>query len=528
MRNILLIRFSSLGDVILTSATVLNIKINFPDSHVVYLTKETYGPIVEGFDGVDEIVTAAPSVTAAEYARLLLKLRKREFDAVIDLHGNWRAWLARNFVTARTKCVYPKRRLERVRLVRQHRIPKSWPHTIDLYNQCIERLGGRIVCKRAVIRRLNTSGIPEDVAELMSGRPTVVIAPGAAHPNKQWPIDRFVDVAKRLHQSNGAVIIWAVTAVDATRASLTHVIPQEYFAELVDCPVGVLASIIALADVTLANDSGIAHLSSAVGTPVVAVFGPTHPALGFAPRGVFDRVVEVEEPCRPCSLHGRKPCYREERFCFNRIGSETVGEAVADKLEMSRKSGRALFVDRDGTIIKDKVFLADADGIEFEPRAIEALRRAQGLGFKIVVLSNQSGVARGLFGIETVERINERFGSLLSAQGVQVDGIYYCPHLPGGSVPEYAKSCDCRKPAAGMVEQAARRLEIKLHRSYVVGDKIDDVNLGRVIGGYSFLVRSGKGKEQEQQLRESGISHRVEVCDDLGSAVKRIEALEQS
>jgi D,D-heptose 1,7-bisphosphate phosphatase len=519
-KNILVVRFSSLGDVVLTSATVLNLKVNFPNSHIVYLTKERYKPLVECFEGVDEIMTLPQSPGSIDHFKLTLKLDEYDFDSIVDLHGNFRSWLTRKIITADTRCVYPKRRIERLRMVKKHRLPAAWPHTIDLYNECVERLGGRVVCKRPIIKpSVAEKEISSILKPVENKKHVVVIAPGAAHPNKQWPMERFAEVAENLHRSHGAAIVWAVSATDRGQSQLKSKIPADYFLEPVDYPVDKLAGVIARADLTIANDSGIAHLSSAVGTPVVALFGPTHPALGFAPRGLFDRVVEVDEFCRPCSLHGEKECHRDKRYCFTRITPEMVYETACDLLDSAVNSSRALFVDRDGTIMVDKNFLSDPDEIEFVSGSVEALRFAKAMGYRLVVLSNQSGVARGFFGLDTVEKINKRFLSMLSAEGVQVDALYFCPHLADGTVDEFAVECDCRKPAPAMAEEAARSLRIDLRRSYVIGDKIDDLNLGQVIGACSFLVRTGHGREQEQLLKAHGINDRKTVCDDLQSAV---------
>lgn len=526
-KNILVIRLSSLGDVILTSATVLNLKVNFPDSHIVYLTRERYRPLVECFEGIDEIITLPQSAGSIDHFKLALKLDEYDFDSIIDLHGNFRSWLARKIITANVRCVYPKRRIERLRMVKRHRIPAAWPHTIDLYNNCVEQIGGRVVCKRPIMRPpIAEREISSTLKPVENKGNVVVIAPGAAHPNKQWPMERFSEVAVNLHRSHGAVIVWAITSIDKGKSQLDGKIPADHFLELVDYPVDKLAGVIARADLTIANDSGIAHLSSAAGTPVAALFGPTHPALGFAPRGLFDRVVEVNESCRPCSLHGKKPCYRDDRYCFTRITPEMVYETACDLLDSSVNSSRALFVDRDGTIMIDKNFISDPDEIEFEPGSVQALRRAKAMGFKLVVLSNQSGVARGFFGLDTVERVNERFLSMLSTEGVPVDALFFCPHLVDGVVDEFAVECDCRKPAPAMAEEAARRLGINLRRSYVIGDKIDDINLGRVIGARSFLVRTGYGRGQEQQLKAYSINSNSVVCDDLRSAMEQIKAIE--
>ncbi|MFH1372662.1 MAG: HAD-IIIA family hydrolase [bacterium] len=525
-RHLLVIRFSSLGDVVLTSATVLNLKLLYPDSRLVFLTKAAYQPIVKLFGCVDEIVTLPQPCGGRDYFNFLLDLDERQFDTVIDLHGSIRSWLARKIVTAGAKTVYPKRRWERLQIVRKHHLLLVWPHTIDLYNDCVEQLGGIALCRRPVINAPGTTTSPPNKLSATSdpGR-QVVIAPGAAHPNKQWLLERFAEVATTLHRSHGVAIIWAITAADRGKVSLAERIDPRHFVELVDCPITDLAAVLEKADLTIANDSGVAHLSSAVGTPVLSLFGPTHPALGFAPRGLFDRVVEVEESCRPCSLHGKKPCYRSERFCFTRISPEMVSEMAGELLDVAVNSARALFVDRDGTIIVEKEFLADPDEIEFESGAIDALRKAQAMGFKLVILSNQSGVARGRFGLDTVERVNERLLSMLAAAGVEIAGLYYCPHYAGGVVEEFATRCRCRKPAPAMAEEAARQLGINLRRSYVIGDKADDVNLGRVIGARAFLVETGHGRNQEPLLSTG--SERVTVCDNLAAAVERIRKLER-
>lgn len=548
---ILLVRLSSLGDIVLSSATVLNFKINFPDRRLVFLTKEPYRPLVELFDGVDEVVTVSASASAREMAQVALKLDRYNFELIADLHGNFRSWVLRKVVTANAKLVYPKRRAERLRIVKTHRLPEVVPHTIDLYNDVLERLGKRVVARRPVIPRRSLDPAAH-LSSLPKGKPLVVVAPGAAHPTKQWDIERFAEVARLAHQQFDAVIAWVVVSTDAGKVRLGEEMPRGYFFEIVDLPIEQLAAVLSRASMTIANDSGVAHLSSAVGTPVVAVFGPTHPALGFSPRGLWDKVVQVDEPCRPCSLHGKKPCPREQRYCLTRITPEMVFEAVEEIMRATQVWRKALFIDRDGTIIADKHFLSDEEKIEFLPGAGEALREAQRAGFALVVLSNQSGVARGYFDIDTVERVNERFLSLLTMERfddessfdsqifldfykllrvttsrVEVDGLYYCPHYENGTNPLYAIPCRCRKPAPGMAEEAAEQIGIDLRRSYVIGDKLDDVNLARVLGAPPILVRTGHGKEQERLLEIYGMKDAVMVADDLRSAIAYITARDE-
>jgi D,D-heptose 1,7-bisphosphate phosphatase len=390
------------------------------------------------------------------------------------------------------------------------------PHTIDLYNGCLTQLGARAVAKRPVMMLTDEEcRVPKEYDP--GEGPYIVMAPGAAHPVKQWPLERFVETAQLLSEELNRKIVWALTEADAVAIGGETAIADQL--KLINCPIPYLGAIVQRADALVANDSGVAHLGSAVGTPVVALFGPTHPSLGFSPRGMNDRIVQVDERCRPCSRHGKRSCHRDQRYCFTQIAPSTVAEAVQAAAESAGDS-RAIFVDRDGTIIKDKHYLADPDGVEFEEGAIEALRLIGEMGYKIVILSNQSGVARGKLDIAQVEQVNDRLLEMLAGEGVEVDGLYYCPHHRDGVRRHYAIACDCRKPAAGMAEEAARQLDIDLRRSVVVGDKIDDFNLGRVIGARSFLVKTGHGAEQSRMI---GGSEKKMVRENLLDIIKEIE-----
>ena len=346
----------------------------------------------------------------------------------------------------------------------------------------------------------------------------MVIAPGAAHENKKWLLERFRDVARTLHQRHQVKITWVTTKSDAGNAQSENW-PADSLTELVDAPVPAIADLMARSRLTIANDSGLAHLSSAVGTPVIAAFGPTHPALGFAPRGQFDVVAHVDEPCRPCSLHGKTPCYRSERFCMTRLTTEHVIGSADRILNSAINSQRGLFVDRDGTIAVEKYYVSDPDQIELIPGVAQALRRAGHAGFKLIVVSNQSGVARGYFGIDAVERTNSRLKELLLREGVEIDLMLYCPHHRLGTVSEYRVVCNCRKPAAGMPERAARELGIDLRQSYVIGDKNDDINMATVLGCSAALVRTGFGVRSEARIGRSIRPEGYAVCNDLPHAI---------
>jgi D-glycero-D-manno-heptose 1,7-bisphosphate phosphatase len=153
----------------------------------------------------------------------------------------------------------------------------------------------------------------------------------------------------------------------------------------------------------------------------------------------------------------------------------------------------AVFLDRDGTLIEERGYLDKLEDITLFAEAPAALRQLRDAGYALVLVTNQAGVARGFFDETFVQEAHRHLAGMLASQGVVLDGYYYCPHHPEGVVSGYARVCRCRKPAPGMVEQAARELALDVDRSYVVGDKWLDVELAANAGAQGILVRTGYG-----------------------------------
>ena len=183
---------------------------------------------------------------------------------------------------------------------------------------------------------------------------------------------------------------------------------------------------------------------------------------------------------------------------------------------------RAVFFDRDGTLIEDVGYLSEPEQVRLRPGAAEAVRRLTEAGFLVVVVSNQSGVARGLYGVEAVERTNRRLEQLMEEQGARIDAFYFCPHLTTGTVPAYAKDCECRKPKPGLLYQAAQDLDIDLTESYLVGDAVRDIQAGRAAHCHTVFLG-------DLSLTDAGTRGQVEVFAEataasLDEAVRRILA----
>lgn len=168
---------------------------------------------------------------------------------------------------------------------------------------------------------------------------------------------------------------------------------------------------------------------------------------------------------------------------------------------MENRKHKAVFLDRDGTIIKDLDYLDDPERIELLPGAAEALCSLKDAGFLLVVITNQSGIARGFFDESKYLAVDRRFREILARQGVTLDATYYCPHLPGAAVAQYDRECDCRKPAPGLFEKAASELRIDFARSWALGDSLRDLEPAKNLGAKTILVLTGKGWQQSQDSR---------------------------
>jgi D-glycero-D-manno-heptose 1,7-bisphosphate phosphatase len=190
---------------------------------------------------------------------------------------------------------------------------------------------------------------------------------------------------------------------------------------------------------------------------------------------------------------------------------------VTDDSRLTTDDTRAVFLDRDGTLIEEINYLGHIDDVRFYPWSAEAVRALNRAGLRVIVVTNQSGVARGFFDETVVHNVHRFIGSVLNDGGARIDAFYYCPHHPDGKVPGYARACDCRKPGPGMIDRAAREMGIDPKRSFVVGDNWLDVRLARTVGARGILVRTGIGRRNEAHP-PAGVTADA-VVDNLVEAV---------
>ena len=170
------------------------------------------------------------------------------------------------------------------------------------------------------------------------------------------------------------------------------------------------------------------------------------------------------------------------------------------ELRLAKMSGNpqsAIFIDRDGTLNEDIGYVSSPAQLTLYPWAAEAVRLINEAALKAIVITNQSGIARGMYTEEILDAIHQEMIEELATQGAKLDGVYYCPHHPKIGDSRYTMACDCRKPKTGMLDRAASEHDIDLSRSFVIGDKASDINLALNAGARAVLVLTGYGRETQ-------------------------------
>ncbi|GFI46391.1 D-glycero-beta-D-manno-heptose-1,7-bisphosphate 7-phosphatase [Lachnospiraceae bacterium] len=173
----------------------------------------------------------------------------------------------------------------------------------------------------------------------------------------------------------------------------------------------------------------------------------------------------------------------------------------------------AVFLDRDGVLAKEKSYVISVKDLEIFPYAAECVRKIHEKGYYAIVVTNQSGVARGMFTEEELQKMND---CLIKETGV--DGVYYCPHHPEGKVKEYRKKCSCRKPGRGMFDAAGKDFDIDMQRSWMIGDQAGDIRAGKNLGFRTVLLESGYGTAGLEEETEPDY-----ILNDLRNVLEVLE-----
>ncbi|MCI0330246.1 MAG: HAD-IIIA family hydrolase [candidate division Zixibacteria bacterium] len=496
--RILVIRFSSLGDVVLTEPVFRALKQKYLQAQIALATKKEYAGVFEGYSNIDRLFNLDGGLE-----KLAREIRAFKPDLIVDLHRNFRSRrLAGQFPEAR-KLTYAKARWERfLKVLTKTRRPVA--HTMERYLKTVEAVGS------VAFPQLNASTSKDHRRWVGPAGFTVGFGLGAKWEAKLWPVGHFSQLAELLSKSFpvGRFILFGSEEEYELGNEFKKKFSGSSPAVMVfGQPLERAKNCLSKLDLLVSNDSGLMHLGAACGVPTLGLFGPTHPVLGFAPLGEKSKALSLDLYCSPCSLHGKLPCFRSRRFCLEDLTPEKVFEEARAVLKSVKPKPvlepvPAVFMDRDGVVIRERNFDYTPDNIEILPGAPGAIRRLKEAGFKIVIVSNQSGVGRGFLTVEGVEAVHSAVQEKLKKEGAEIDRFYFCPHWSDGAVEKFRKECVCRKPETGMPELADLELGIDFSRSFVVGDRVTDLELGWKKGMRSILVLTGQGKRAQEELAE--------------------------
>lgn len=341
-------------------------------------------------------------------------------------------------------------------------------------------------------------------------RPLIVLCPGANYGSaKQWPVAHFQRLREMLSEHGyGGLLVGA----PGEKSLCQQIIGDQQETWINAAGAGDIlfaGELIRRAAAAVCNDTGTMHLTAAVGTPQIAIFGSTDPGW-TGPVAANATVLREKLNCAPCFC---KQCpIASPAPCLAAVTPEQVFTALLARLKSDPITGApAIFLDRDGTLCELVPYLHDPRQVKLVPGAADAIAKARLAGYKIVVITNQSGVARGYFDHAAVRGVHQALNDCLSAAGAAVDRFYYCPHHP-----EFTEHCDCRKPQPGLLRQAAREMRLDLNRSVMIGDTAGDLQAGEAAGTASILVRTGYGGKQLGPLPPAS-----QTVDNLVAAIEQ-------
>ena len=332
-RNVLVLRFSSLGDVVLTTAIFPNLRKRWPHAKIAVATKAAFAPVFDGNPNVDEVFQLdGPGRT---FSQLVLDLRRRHWDVVIDLHANLRTWIIRFVAGGGWTVVVDKANGPRYALLFTRHVSKRLNRSVR--ERILDTLKGIDVPLVSAETQLFPAD-PRPILEAWGAKATgrlIGIAPGARHATKRWPAAKFAEAANRLgaFPDTTVVILGDQSDKDVAADVASKLVVQHVnLAGKTSLPD--LIAVTSRLKFLLTNDSALLHIGEAVKIPLLAVFGPTVRAFGFGPYRESSRVAEVVNlHCRPCTLHGDERCPLGHHKCMEDIDVNAVLYSCSDVIE---------------------------------------------------------------------------------------------------------------------------------------------------------------------------------------------------
>ncbi len=345
--RILFIRLGSLGDVVLTTPAIEAVKKAYPEGNIDYLVKKEYAVLLSGNPHIREVIPFDNSGSHKGIGgifKMAKSLKERRYTHIIDLHSNLRS-RAISALTGKTKTLrYKKQALKRRLILRGFSFRTQ--HVVDTYLNALNSIGIR--GEKTVPQIYLTSEEIESARHFLEknavGKNEKIIGlnPGAKWPTKQWPEKKFIELGKKLADSDKyRLIIFGGKEESATAQSIAKEIGTAALSVAGRMNLKESAALMAECDLFVSNDSGPMHMAVAVGVPVIAIFGPTVQAFGFSPLG-NSMVIENDIACRPCSLHGSFRCSEEHFRCMEDISVDELLKQTEDFLVQNARDRKQL------------------------------------------------------------------------------------------------------------------------------------------------------------------------------------------
>jgi heptosyltransferase-2 len=509
-KNLLVRVVNWIGDGVMTLPALRALRKAMPETKISLLVKPWVSPLFEKDPNIDEIIIYGDGYKGATgKIKLSRMLNKKGFCGAILLQNAFDAALIAFLAGIKERAGY-NRDGRGFLLTTAVPLPQNEDkvHQIYYYLNLLQQLGIQAKFSDPYIylkldERLHAREMLKDMK-----KPILGINPGATYGSaKRWFPDRFAEIANWfISETDGnAVIFGGKTEVNIADEIYKKVIPEFRTSNSLLSLAGKISlreliSLIAECDVFITNDSGPMHIAYAVRTPLVAIFGSTDPQLTGPPPGVDGNNSVVITPDLSCSPCFERTCKNNDMRCMYAITSDDVYYGIKRVLP----DKPAVFFDRDGTLNRDTGYINKYDDFQiFED--IDQVNRLKEKGFKLIGISNQSGIARGMVNEGFVKEVNRIF-----IEKYGFDDFYYCPHHPD-------EHCPCRKPEPEMLLKARGKHKVNLKKSFVVGDKEADMLLAKTVGAQAILVQTGKLKESQ---------HADFIAKDLSEAVKWILANE--
>jgi heptosyltransferase-2 len=508
-----------IGDAVITIPAVRSIRRAFPDAHISLLVKPWVSEIFRENPDIDEIILYDDSFKRyTGRLKLAKKLREKAFDKAILLQNAFDAALIA-WLSGIPERIGYKRDGRGFLLTKAVPVEKDIleQHQVYYYLNLLKSAG--IEPADAQPYLYLTDNERQSARKTLSSYfsadrgPLIGINPGATFGSaKRWPPEQFAElIIKVINELNGRVVIFGspseieiaddiITEINRLKIRMKiEKIGSRILVMAGKTNLRELAALISECDVFVTNDSGPMHMASALLVPIVAIFGSTDKT-ATGPFGEGHRIIAKDLPCAPCM---KRECPEGHLNCMTAVTADEVLCAVREILPVTK----AVFLDKDGTLIEDKHYLNSFDGLVILRGTKAGLKKLKGAGFKLIGITNQSGIARGIVDREFVKQSNEYIEKELG-----IDDFYYCPHHPD-------EKCSCRKPEPLLLLKARNRHLINLKLSYIIGDRESDVLLAGKTGSTGILLSPTPLFEKTEAAY---------IAKDLNDAVEWILAREKA